>query len=619
MHTNRPWGAWATLVIVAVLVLGAFTVVSWDFSVLLDSHQRSLALGRMGAWLMAFASPELDRTFLLHCWALTLQTLSAALLATFLAIAAALLLALGSSKAISVGQERQGALGRGISSLICSLSRLVQDILRGVPDFVWAVILVALIGLGPLTGALALALNMTGILAKVYSELWDSVSPRRYEQVRILGLGRLGLFAYGIMPLAARSVQSFTLMRAECAIRNAAVIGAVGGGGLGADIWYQIQFGAWSKVTTLLLFTLALTLGADLLSNLIRRQLRTDPNHPRTNTHEPLWRQIGRNYLAVGIMVAALGWSLWFMGWGNNAPPGQQPRNHLSPAIALFSGEAWQHLSFFKRMLSPEFDLAALGIGEEAEARQKAGKSVELFAYYSPWEFYKKEAWQGWNATLSNWFVWKVIASAGTPLAMAIVGTLLGMGAAALLSYPHSFSFMWESSHFTGVFMPWWVKALKRTQLVLSRLTGLVARGVPEVMWAFLLIAFFGPGILAGALAIAIHTAGVLVRVFSESVDNIPYRRFEQSFSGSLPVCFGLVAVPVAWRDWLTYSFFQFESNVRMAVVLGIVGAGGLGFEFSFHFEWFMFEKAATYLLMIIALTVLIDRIARKLQLSRAS
>ena len=56
-----------------------------------------------------------------------------------------------------------------------------------------------------------------------------------------------------------------------------------------------------------------------------------------------------------------------------------------------------------------------------------------------------------------------------------------------------------------------------------------------------------------------------------------------------------------------------------MAVVLGIVGAGGLGFEFSFHFEWFMFEKAATYLLMIIALTVLIDRIARKLQLSRAS
>lgn len=77
------------------------------------------------------------------------------------------------------------------------------------------------------------------------------------------------------------------------------------------------------------------------------------------------------------------------------------------------------------------------------------------------------------------------------------------------------------------------------------------------------------------------------------------------------------MAVPTAWRDWLTYAFFQFEANVRTAVVLGIVGAGGLGFQFSFNFEWFRFEKAATYLLMIIALTVIIDRTSRLLRFSR--
>jgi phosphonate transport system permease protein len=145
------------------------------------------------------------------------------------------------------------------------------------------------------------------------------------------------------------------------------------------------------------------------------------------------------------------------------------------------------------------------------------------------------------------------------------------------------------------------------------------ARGVPEVMWAFLFIAFFGPGLVAGTIAIAIHTMGVLVRVFSESVDNIPYRRFEQGFAGSRATCFGMVAAPIAWREWMTYSFFQFESNVRTAVVLGLVGVGGLGFYFSFNFEWFRFEKASTYLLMIIALTILIDRISRWLQLSRVS
>ena len=75
------------------------------------------------------------------------------------------------------------------------------------------------IGLGPLTGALALALNITGILAKVYSELWDSVDASRYAQVSSLGGGRLATFLYGIRPLAARNVLSFTLMRADKADR----------------------------------------------------------------------------------------------------------------------------------------------------------------------------------------------------------------------------------------------------------------------------------------------------------------------------------------------------------------------------------------------------------------
>src|SRR5690606_37425367 len=152
---------------------------------------------------------------------------------------------MGASRAVSVGEERDGFIAsrlpkglmlrvwlhipfRSPAAALCALCRLIQDVLRAVPDFVWAIILVAMIGLGPLTGALALALNITGILAKVYSELWDSVPEDRYAQVRGLGGGRIATFLYGIRPLASRNVLSFTLMRAECAIRNAAVIGAVG-------------------------------------------------------------------------------------------------------------------------------------------------------------------------------------------------------------------------------------------------------------------------------------------------------------------------------------------------------------------------------------------------------
>lgn len=155
--------------------------------------------------------------------------------------------------------------------------------------------------------------------------------------------------------------------------------------------------------------------------------------------------------------------------------------------------------------------------------------------------------------------------------------------------------------------------------LVLTRLLAMTLRGIPEVMWVLLFIAFFGPGLLAGTLAIGLHSMGLLLRVFSESVDNLPYRRFEQAVTGSRLHCFATVAAPMCWRDWLTFSFFQFEANVRMAVVLGLVGVGGLGFQFSFNFEWFRFEQASTYLLVMIGLTVIIDRLSRLLKLSRVS
>src|SRR3546814_4634951 len=90
--------------------------------------------------------------------------------------------------------------------------------------------------------------------------------------------------------------------------------------------------------------------------------------------------------------------------------------------------------------------------------------------------------------------------------------------------------------------------------LVLARAVAMIARGVPEVMWAFLFIAFLGPGLVAGTMAIAAHTVGVLTRVFSEAVDNQPLRRFEPTCGASRRVTYAMVAAPLAWRAWMTRS-----------------------------------------------------------------
>jgi phosphonate transport system permease protein len=624
---KRPWGHWVALVVIALLVAASLYAAEWDLTSLTDPDQRARAFGRMKAWAFAFASPDFSADMLKLSWRLTLQTLSAAVIGTALAVVFATILAMGSSRAVIVGEEhgkgwwRRNFPLRSPAAAFCSLCRLIQDVLRAVPDIVWAVMLVSVIGLGPMTGALALALNITGILAKVYSELWDSVPQRDYEQVRSLGAGRVKTFLYGIRPLAARSVQSFTLMRAECAIRNAAVIGVVGGGGLGADIVDRINYGQWDRVSTLILFTLALTLTADLGSNFIRRQLRSDPNHPRAVKARSTVARLSRGYIGAGFALFIVLWSVWFMGWGNNAPPGQEPKNHLAPVARLFQTQSWTHMNMFQRLTRPDFDPAGLGLGdpERVERRRDQDRVVDLFNEYKWHDAWRPAAWVAWELELRKWFVWRVIRSAIVPLAMAIVGTLLGVILAILLTYPHSLAFMLESSHFTGERPAAWVRGLRFVQLVVARGIGLISRGVPEVMWAFLFIAFFGPGLVTGTIALTIHTVGVLVRVFSETVDNIPYRRFEQSFMGSRVACFGYVAGPVSWRDWMTYSFFQFESNVRTAVVLGVVGVGGLGFLFKFNWDWFYYDRAGTYLLMIILLTVVIDRISRALGVSRVA
>lgn len=631
---RRPLGNFVALLVLSLALLAACFAVEWDWEALTDSQRRAQAAARMGAWLAAFLQPDLSREFLLHAWDLTLQTLAAAILGTTIAVLLAWPLAMGSSRAVCVGDE-SGRRSSGVwqhfalrspAALLCAVCRLLQDILRAVPDFVWAVILVAMIGLGPLTGALALALNITGILAKVYSELWDGVEPSRYAQVKTQGGGRIATFLYGIRPLASRNVLSFTLMRAECAIRNAAVIGAVGGGGLGAEIWYQIRFGAWDKVGTLILFTLLLTLTADLASNHVRRALRGDKN-TRTRTSSTTTTAGARTrpplhaWYAVAFVMALLIGSLWFMGWGNRAGDNGQPRNHLAPAAELFTGKAWTNLNFFQRMLSPELDLAAVGIGDpEAIAkRHAAGTAVDLFSEYGPGDIWRPSAWSAWLEEMRKWFVWRVLESAAIPLAIAIVGTMLGVAGTLLLTYPHSTTFQWLSERFTGETPSSLLRAWRGLQMIAARAIAVISRGVPEVMWAFLFIAFFGPGLVAGTLAIAVHTLGVLTRVFGEALDNQPLRRFEPTCGASRLTTYTTIAIPLAWRDWMTYAFFQFESNVRAAVVLGLIGVGGLGFQFNFNFEWFRFERASTYLIVMILLTVVIDRSSRLLQLSRVS
>lgn len=724
-YQRRPlWNFFALLGVLLAVYLAFFAVDPtnanifaynaevWDFSSFTDPEKFSRAMTRVSSFVGSFASPNTEAEVIDRAWELTWQTLSAALLGTALAVVFGYLLALGASKAVCVGEERPTKLWwlalRKPSAFICMLCRLILDVLRAIPDFAWAVLLVPLLGIGPMTGMIALAISVTGILGKIYSELWDSIDPRRYENVRAVGAGRMRTFMYGIRPLASRGMLSYTLMRAECAIRNAAVIGAVGGGGVGAEIKLRLDYGEYDRVATMVIFTIALTIAADLAANFIRRQLRLDPNHPRAARNQTFAAQLTRKWVGAGFAFVLVIWSAWYQ---LQPHPLTVNEPQLPKLTQLFEPKGWENMAFFKDLLRPDFSWEVerkggtvqtmfVGSGKDWKRQeQDPRKFIEMVrgkrlvigpigsepSHDGPRSYIEKitgeplektfaqvivsksdadtiikvgkgEAdigaieWKSFRLSLFEWEETKpwrkkfrspvdqahttdfyyatriepgevriALKTASIPVAMAIVGTLFGVLGAMLLSFLYSFAFQIEPHLFTGETPSVAARILRWTCVVSARAIALLSRGMPEVMWAMFFVAFFGMGVVAGAAAIAIHTLGLMARVFSETVDNIPYRRFEQAFGGSRFSTFAYAAVPVSWRDWMTYSLFQFESNVRAGIVLGIIGSVGLGFEFTRKFEHFHFREASVDLIAMILLTIIIDRASRLMKLSRVT
>jgi len=559
---RRPAGPWVALFTVCALSLGSIAALDWDLSALLDAQSRSEAWGRLRNFMGAFGAPDLSAQRLRQGLSLSISTFSIALWGSGLGLVLGYFIALFASSAVWLGEPRRGP-GLVARRAVLELARLLLDALRGVPDFAWALLILTMPGPGAVTGVLAIALGVAGILGKIFSELWDAIPPRRYEALRANGATRMQVFLYAIQPMSARSMLSFTLMRLECSVRNASVIGVVGGGGLGAQLFEEFNYGNYDGVVTLLLFLFALTASTDLGANFLRYQLRSDPRHPRVARDDDHRSAQRRRKLAAGACALVLAASAWAM-----APDIARARLELGRI-------EW---AFIREQLALLFD-------------PPPGTRV-------------------WR---------EAAASCAVPLAIGVLATLFGALGAALLSYPGSFAFQIDAPRFTGERLGAGVKALRAALLLGTRALTLVQRSIPEVAWLLIFAAFFRIGVLPGVLAVGVHSAGVLGRVFVETVDNLPYQPFEQTFQGSRASTFLYAAMPMAAREWASYAFLQFEANLRAGLVIGIVGIGGLGERFHTSVQSFNFPRAGVFLLTMVLLTTLIDRISRAFKLGAGS
>jgi phosphonate transport system permease protein len=134
-------------------------------------------------------------------------------------------------------------------------------------------------------------------------------------------------------------------------------------------------------------------------------------------------------------------------------------------------------------------------------------------------------------------------------------------------------------------------------------------RSVPELVWASLLLIAAGLGPFPGTLALALHTTGVLGRLFAESIENAaPGPAFALRVRGvSEARVFLYATLPQIWPQIISYTLYRWENNIRAAAVLGVVGAGGLGQMLSYHLGLFQMHETSTVLIGMIALVALVD------------
>ncbi|MDP3638061.1 MAG: ABC transporter permease subunit, partial [Azonexus sp.] len=135
-------------------------------------------------------------------------------------------------------------------------------------------------------------------------------------------------------------------------------------------------------------------------------------------------------------------------------------------------------------------------------------------------------------------------------------------------------------------------------------------RSVPELVWATITALSVGLGPFAGVLALALHTTGVLGRLYAEALDNAPAapgRALPLSGSpGSLAFLYG--TLPGAAPQLIAYTLYRWEMNIRMAAILGFVGAGGLGQLLYFELSLFHYAQASTVIIAMLLLSFAVDQ-----------
>ncbi len=253
----RGLGLWRR----GVLALLGFALFLWGLHALEVTPARLMdGMSRLGGVFLMMIPPVITEFFWQYVRGIG-ETLAMAFLGTLVASILAVPLALmGARNVMPVGPVR-------------FLVRRSSDVVRGLDSLVWAIFFVSIVGLGPFAGILAIAMNDTGVLTKLYAEAIENTDREQVRGVRATGAGRVQAILFGVLPQVMPVLLANSLYFLESNVRSATILGVVGAGGIGFFLMDRMLISAWQEVATIVLLILVTVAAIDTLSRALRVRL----------------------------------------------------------------------------------------------------------------------------------------------------------------------------------------------------------------------------------------------------------------------------------------------------------------------------------------------------------
>lgn len=433
--------------------------------------------------------------------------------------------------------------------------RVVLTAPRAIHEIIWGLFFVNILGLTPLTAILAIAIPFGAITAKVFSEILDETPRQPLDALLNSGTAPLKAIMYGLLPQAFPNLLSYAFYRFECSIRAAAVLGIIGAGGLGYEIFLSLQSLRYEQLWTLFFALFLLSGLTDSWSGLLRRRMGSP--HRISLVERRLTRRRFQARLNDPVVNAS-----------------------LAGAIILLVFSFWVLRPDFLQLFTPRTAELLAGV-----VRDSFPPAFEV----------------SYIGELLNLSAQTLAMSILAMVFAGVFGILLSFAAANIFLRSGGLLGTNSSDHFRNIILS-----------LLTRGFLLILRAIPAPIWALILLYVFFPGILPGALALGLYTLGILGRLMTEVIENLddrPLRALKTQGASRLQV-FLYGVLPSTMPEFATYIIYRWEVCIRATVIVGLVGAGGLGRLLTEQLSSFDYRGVTATLIFLLGLTFLVDMVS---------